>query len=172
LVGEVTSDSNGNYSIPLLPGAYTLQFRDDAGTDYLGQYYDQETEANATPITVGMADVTGKNAALELGGSLSGRVTDALTGLGVPNATVYLDPLDGNPPATAEADANGFYTVHSILPGSYSVRYDLEGINGIAYDYATQYWNNHSEESDSDPVTFASGTRFRRSPAPRPSVTF
>jgi|GEM_PF-2791175 len=59
-------------------------------------------------------------------GSIIGRVTDESNGNGIPSATVsYSGPSSGS----VLTDSNGYYTVSSLVPGSYSVTASMSGYN-------------------------------------------
>ncbi len=124
-VSSVETGANGDYSVSGLPtGEYEVEFLPTSG-DYLRQYsQDKSTlaEATAVPVTAGSTK-TGVNAALVVGGGISGTVTTASSDAPLANvlATVY-DSSDARV-AKAETAANGQYTVSGLAPGQYEVEF-------------------------------------------------
>jgi len=110
-----TTDSNGVYAFSnVATGTYTVSV---TATGYTGQ------SASAS-VTAGSA--TTKNFSLvALPGSISGRVTDASTSLGIPNPVVSY--MVGSTTTTATSDASGNYSFASVTEGTYSVSYSATG---------------------------------------------
>lgn len=128
--------ATGSYTIGgLLPGTYFAQ-----GGDWGQDYYIRELYANmhcpwsgcdrgagGTPINLGPGEQrVGVNFQLELGGKISGNVTDALSGLPINDPNQYLQFYDasGNVAGGAFVDPiTGDYTAARAMPaGSYAVR--------------------------------------------------
>lgn len=127
--------ADGSYAVTgLADGSYEVQFGPDSSSDYLGEYYDNQTdEINATPVTVtGGADVSGIDAGLALGGKITGTVTDAQTG---DPAMACIDAYDSNGNYTNEgcSGADGTYSV-TVPAGTY----DLQAASD--YTSSSQGW--------------------------------
>ena len=117
----VETDAMGNYIRPQLkPGAHRLTFRKDG----------------FTPVKATATVEAGKNAVADVRmeavqpGSLSGKVTDATTGLAVPGARVTLSPGG----ASATTDGQGKYELTDIPPLAFSAQATLDGYNSHTVD--------------------------------------
>jgi hypothetical protein len=121
-------DTSGVYTITgLASGSYKLRFSGSSSSGYIGQWYGNKADqASATTITVtAPATTSGIDVAMAKGGSISGRVTDSLTGGPVTGA--YLEAIDrstGDSAANASTDQNGAYTLTGLSTGSYVLRVD------------------------------------------------
>lgn len=125
-----TSFLGGYLTSPALPsGDYTVQFRDfDSG--YIDEYYDDQlAQATATVIAVTAPnDVTGIDAALARGGTISGQVTAADTGEPLAYVSVTVYDRSGTEVAYASTAMDGSYTVTDGLPtGDYRLKFRLPG---------------------------------------------
>lgn len=142
---EAVTDQDGAYTLyPLLPEAYTVRFllRDA----YVASPYakDQEDAANQiqlqTPeygeteaFTLAIGEQkTGVNGGVFQAGLADGYVLvdDAYTAVrtGLPGVTVTLLNADGEPAAEHSygiTDENGYFFIKGILPGTYSLAYQL-----------------------------------------------
>lgn len=161
IAAEAATDKNGAYTLSPLPaGEYTVRFylRDA----YVASPYaaDQEESANhiqdQTPEygdTAFFSLVPGEQKAGVNGGVfqagladgyvlVDGAYTNARTGL--PGVTVTLLNVDGEPAADHSygvTDENGYFFIKGILPGTYSLAYQLPengmfidpAVNGTAY---------------------------------------
>lgn len=98
-VAGAFSDASGNYvtSPGLATGSHKLQFTTSGGIPYLGKYYaDKADLATATLIEVtSPATRSGIDAELAPGARISGRVTDAITGVGLAGFQVTICGSDG-----------------------------------------------------------------------------
>lgn len=86
-----TTNAAGEYTITgLSTGMYTVSFGGPEETGYVGQYFNgTPIFAQATLVSVTAGATTGAiDAALQVGGTISGRVMDAATHAGVANVTV------------------------------------------------------------------------------------
>ncbi len=154
--GVTSTDSSGHYTITGIPaGTYTLRFSPPFNHgNYLQQWWnDQPTQETANTVTVGSAQtLTGYDAVLGVGASISGKVTGADTGLALPNANVVA--LQGtNQVGFANVGSDGSYTISGLAPGSYTLQFSP------AYNtnYLGQYWNDAPTASAATSVTVASG---------------
>lgn len=154
--GFASTDSQGNFTISGLgAGQYTLQFSPPLdATAYLPQWWQNQSEQqNAQTITVGAAQtLTGYNAVLQLGASISGSVIGADTSAALPGSSVQALSSDG-PSGFATVGADGSYKINQLVPGTYTVQFNpAQNTN-----YLTQYWNNQPTEAKAVPVTVAAG---------------
>jgi hypothetical protein len=108
--GDVTTASDGTYSIAVPAGAYTVRFNDYTGT-YFGGYYTSggltPNSYDATPVTVGTSDVPSINAQLKTGYHIKGTVTG--TG-GTPLGNV-----------SVSAETSSYYYGSTAADGTYEV---------------------------------------------------
>lgn len=110
LVASTTTDTSGNYVLPLLtPGSYTLSI---SSTNY-------QTATQA--ITIQSNTTSTANLNLQpLPGSASGSVINAQTTLPLSGTTITL--LQGSTPvATTVTNSLGDYVFTGLLPGSYTI---------------------------------------------------
>lgn len=126
VIRSATTDANGAYRVPVLPaGAYVVAFTDPAGL-YATQYYSGAISfVSATDLLVLGQDVTGIDAALSLGGGISGTVTqENLPGLAqaVVEVSLYGRSGDGwDYLGDAPVDVASSYSFRSLQPGVYRV---------------------------------------------------
>ena len=170
---QTTTDSNGNYDLGHLPASdYKIQF--DTGTGcgssgLVGEFYDNKANfAGADTVTVTEGQHrTGFNAVLGSGSSISGTVTDDVTGDPIVGACVSFSPYSG--PGTfysATTNASGVYTKTGMDPGTYSAYFsDCGGTHfGEYYDDAINF-------SDRDPITLGADQHLTgvNAASPRPA---
>ena len=91
-------------------------------------------------------------------GSVSGRVTDAVTHAGVADIQVYASLMDqgGPPTGGAVTAADGTYVMSGLTPGAYIVRFNDQdgGTNGA---YADEYYDDNVCQDFGDPVVVGDG---------------
>ncbi len=143
-VYSATTDASGHYVVQGLPGGdYQIQV---GGANYPSVDYN-----NGAPVTVG-AGVDTSNINLELSpvGTISGTVTDALTGQPIANAYVNAySPSDGSG-SSAQTDANGHYVISGLTSGSYQMEANSPG-------YVVTYFNNITNSNSATLVTVVAG---------------
>ena len=151
----------GEYTITSLDtGEYTLKF---SAATYVPQYYNGKAEASeATPVSVTAGATTASiNAVLQLGGKITGTVTDAFAGKAVVGALVCASPSVGIGCATT--NSAGEYTITGLATGEYTIKFS-------AATYDPQYYNGKAEVSEATPVTVkAGGAKSGVNAALRPS---
>lgn len=148
------TDLNGNYQTNTIePGTYKVGF--DTGScstpcnEYLNEYFDNALNlGTAAPVVVlAQTTVSGIDAALALGGSISGRVIDAATSNPLEGLTVYVqdDPVY----RLGITDANGEYRVPGLPERSYTVYFSTFA------PYVPEYYNHKYNyyAADKVPVT-------------------
>jgi Carboxypeptidase regulatory-like domain len=120
----------GTYEIVGLPaGEYIVSFFPLEG-NWVRQYWDDESSWGvADPVMVVSGSTTsGIDAELEQGGSISGIVTSAATGLPVRDVEVCATSTGTE--RCAETDTSGEYTIDALAAGSWSIyfyAYETEG---------------------------------------------
>jgi hypothetical protein len=143
------TDASGVYTISGLPaGTYYLRF---SHTDYFDSYYNGKSSlATADGVSVTLGGTSTINAALVMGGKISGTVTAANGGVPLEDVTVYAFTS-----RTAElydytaydyTDAAGKYTLSGLETGTYYIRF-------AATDYLPSYYNGKSSLAEADGVS-------------------
>ncbi|MCS3444620.1 carboxypeptidase regulatory-like domain-containing protein, partial [Microbacterium phyllosphaerae] len=142
VVASASSMTDGRYRTPALPsGTYLVRFTNWSGL-YVEQWWQGATDAaTATAVDVADEGISGIDAALKLGGVVTGAVTDsdgaALAGATVGLATLPAAGMDallaplaeffGDPRPDpilgieATTDESGAYTLPPVDPGSYAL---------------------------------------------------
>ncbi len=152
-VGYDTTDATGAYRIGgLTAGDYRMLFQDNLGR-YLSEYYDNEInfyEADAVALGAEMTQTV--NIALAKGGSISGRVVDAVSGAGIVNVGISSERKDGASFGGYTAtDAQGYYTATNMYPGVYQVRFQPP------QPYYATYYDNARRQNAFTPIVVTAG---------------
>ncbi len=148
-VGFASTSPTGTYTTSVAPGAYKVEFQAPYGSADATQWYnnkpDQST-ADTLTVTAG-TPVTGLNAHLSLGGSITGTVTTA--GAGVEGIYVDACPTAGGQCVVAPSTAaDGTYSLTGVWPGDYYVTfqgggyYDSAGTLASTAAYLSQNYPN------------------------------
>lgn len=153
-VGWAWSDSSGLYTVRGLPaGSYTLQYQTQ-GTDYLPQWWEgKATQTEATTIVVGSAEIlTGRDVTLQVGASISGRISDA-GGNPIADANVYaMQNTTGGGTSnyhSAQTDANGVYVLRGLSAGDYKVQFH----GAFGSNYLQQWWDGKDTQNSAMLIT-------------------
>ena len=152
-VFSATTDATGAYTIPVPIGSYEVVFEDHVANHIVQWWQNAATQGTARVISVGSGDaITGINAALAAGGSISGTVTDnsaqALAGICV---SVYDAQFAFR--AGGCTDAAGHYRTTGVLSGSYKVVFDDK--NG---PFLEEWYNNATSSATATPVAVSVGS--------------
>ena len=139
--GWVMTAADGTFAVAVAPGTYRLYFAPDSGIAYASGYYSTAgftySYAAASPITVGSANVTGKNVTLPAAILMKGKVTRT-GGVGLPNIDVYPDNSETYTESATTA-ADGTYAA-VVAPGVYTLYFrDSSGTYGSGYMSATGF---------------------------------
>jgi hypothetical protein len=153
------TNTNGEYTIdPLVGGEYVVVFRapSNGPLDYAPQYYSDQAsaeQANKVPVTIGET-TSGIDAAMQVGGSITGQVTVAATGDPLGGAEVCaLSVGDETPQRCVQTNTNGEYTLLQLAPGQDVVEfYDQFGTG-----YVREYYGGKSSLAEADPLSVAPG---------------
>ncbi|GAG38470.1 unnamed protein product, partial [marine sediment metagenome] len=158
------TDASGAYTVGgLPPGDYKVQFEDCSyPAMYVGEWYNDQPDfesADLVPVTAGV-NTSGIDAALALGGSISGTVTEEGTGTPLPDMCVWAYDYDMPPdlwiyPAGwGSTDASGAYTVGGLAAGDYKVQF-----NDCSYPamYVGEWYNDQLDFESADLVSVTAG---------------
>lgn len=152
----------GDYLIPGLPaGSYKVAFQDcGTGLNLATTYYNGRPDlGSADVITVVIGQiVTGIDATMVVGGSVSGQVTDAL---GAPLGGVC---VGAEVPATGAfvtgwlSVADGTYTIRGLAANSYRIHFATVNCPfATAGPYAEQWYAGRANPTNADLVTVTGG---------------
>ena len=147
-----TSDSTGAYTIrDLAPGTHLLMFDQchggPTGPTYAVEFFHhQATEQSADPVTVQAMSTTVVDETMRVGGTITGRITDAATGLPVSDVYVSASADDTAGAVTEISGANGTYTISGLYASNRYVltfsdpkgRYSTQTLSGfVSVDFGT-----------------------------------
>ncbi len=118
---EARSDSEGVYQFSALPAGDYLVVAE--ARDYLPEFWQEaDSVSKATRVTVADGIVLDTiHFTLTTGGSISGLVTDAATGLPIAHAVVTVHPQNNRKAWSAHSNAEGIYAVEGLPAGLYYV---------------------------------------------------
>jgi len=165
--GSASTNSNGEYTlVGLLPETYYIQTETGAA-GYLVEWWAAEASVqgcnNAEPVTIDTVgqNINSKNFQLELGATISGRITDS-TGAPVANLQVSANPQlydcssggMGGILASASTNNDGYYTILGLPTGSYL----LDANNTYQTDYIKEWWSDTGSVQEQSLATFVSIT--------------
>jgi hypothetical protein len=161
LVGSTTSAADGTYSITdLSSGSYDVEF--SGGCGYPGnvgqQWYDNQiSQSSASVVTVTTGSTTSVNAALAIGGTITGSVTATIGGAGQGGICVsaYAAGDFQLPVASAVTASDGTYALTNLATGSYDVEF-TSGCGGSPV-FGQQWYNGKSSESASTAIPVTTG---------------
>lgn len=140
------TNADGSYEIlGLPPGEY---FASASAKGFITEYFDNvPVVGQATAVIVTNAQTTQNiNFSLALGGSIAGRVTDAVTNKPVPYAFVQVRNMTSLKEGGTRANLNGEYVLEGLATGDYVVL-------SVAQRYLPEYYNNAAELQNATPVT-------------------
>lgn len=152
-LGSVTTDAEGAFTVVTLsPGQYTLGFFDDSSahlSTYLGQSTNL-TEADLLTVELGDA-LVGADAVLQRAGSVSGTVTDSVTGEPVEGVEVRGEFFDGFGGWVGNdlTGSDGTYQLDGLKPGeNWTIYFDASSVG-----YASEYYDDQRTSFGAAPVT-------------------
>jgi uncharacterized repeat protein (TIGR01451 family) len=148
--GEDSTDAGGSYIITgLISGDYRVYA--ECGP-YITEYFDgarHQDDATSVHVTEG-EDSPGIDFALDLGGTITGTVTDT-GGIPLEDCWVYADSWDGSGGGGyGYADATGHYTITGLATGDYRVEVYSDG-------YVPQYYDAAYDPNHATPVHVVEG---------------
>jgi len=148
------SDANGNYQVNGLPsGEYSVYYEGWNQVNYLHEFYeDAELWAQATRINVtAPGTIGGIDAKLARGAQIFGHVSQAGTGLPLPEAFVCAEQeAPGEYQECDMTDAEGNYALIGLPAGSYLVAFELEYLP--TGQFAGQWWQGAATAEEATPI--------------------
>ena len=135
------TDARGEYVLAgLAPGTYRVRTNpqdSEATQAYVQEYYNKTSQyEDAELITVASrAEISGIDFTVRVGGTITGRVVDAATGLPVSDVGIYADSAEGGDGAGAATDFDGRYAIAGLGPGRYRVGVDAGQMGYIDVEY-------------------------------------
>ncbi len=153
-INGATTDSRGNYTISGLPtGMYRIKTNAE-NTNLINEYFNNVTDFDlASPVNVTAGQETsGINFNLDIGGSISGRITES-GGAAISNINVEVEIFaTGQWVNSARTDDTGAYSVSGLPNGIYKVRTNAEGTSFI-----NKYFDNVLNFDNASPVNVKAG---------------
>jgi Cellulase (glycosyl hydrolase family 5)/PKD domain/IPT/TIG domain/Carboxypeptidase regulatory-like domain/Putative Ig domain len=152
-----TTNADGDYTVSSLPtGVYTVAFSSFSGP-YAPQYYENKVAFNeAQPVSVTAGMLTPNiNAAMQLGGEITGKVTDANTKAAVSGVEVCASPVGSGIGGCTTTDANGEYALTKLAADEYRVEFVPESAS--AQKYLRQYYNSKATYAEANLVSVSAG---------------
>ncbi|MFC6150969.1 MULTISPECIES: fibronectin type III domain-containing protein [Mumia] len=151
-VGYAYSDAGGVYTASgLRAGTYRLELEPEDGR-HVAEYWDDAASLDVADDVTVTADgvVTGLDAALSLGSSISGKVSLPTGGTARDvdvTAYVWSDEVGWDWAANGEVRSDGTYTLGGLGPGTYTLGfYPHSGM------YARQYWKGRGSVDNADRI--------------------
>ncbi|MDA8081470.1 MAG: IPT/TIG domain-containing protein, partial [Actinomycetota bacterium] len=147
------TSSSGSYSIGgLAAGSYDVEFWNctNGSLNYQTQWYSTSSpgttsQASATAITVGTTPVSGINASMAPGETISGTVTSS-SGTGISGICVTAIPAStssmGFAPPSSQTSSSGSYSIGGLAAGSYYV--EFSNCSNGSLNYQTQWYSTSS----------------------------
>jgi Carboxypeptidase regulatory-like domain len=125
------TNANGEYTLEdLTAGSYVVSFQPPytcsllvCSSDYIFQYWNGKLsfETADRVNVVGGTTVTGVDAELQVGGHITGKVTNAASGAPIGSVEVCADPASETEGGCAYTNSAGEYTIIGLASGSYEV---------------------------------------------------
>ena len=148
--GSAGTDASGNYEIRgLSSGLYTVRFRDcNYPVAYLSEWYNDRPDSSSADL-VAVTEKTktaGIDAALTLGGSINGTVTDENTGAPLEGICVQ---ASGASSASAVTDTSGRYSLLGLSTGDHKVRFSA---CTSPQAYLSEWYNDRHDTGSADLV--------------------
>jgi hypothetical protein len=151
------SDANGHYQVNGLPSdEYFVEYEAWGQVNYLSEIYDDaESWGQAMPVAVvAPGTTTGIDAELARGAQILGHVTQANTGLPMPEVFVCAERQSpGEYQQCDQTESDGSYALIGLPAGTYFVAFEREYIPiGPA---AAQWWQGVPNFSEATPIAIA-----------------
>jgi hypothetical protein len=144
------TDPTGAYTLTLANGSYRLLFYVPSGAQ-LSEWFDDAADFGAaTTLVIAGADLTGKNAQLATGQTISGTVTSSTS---APLADVFVGAFKNTTccewVAGTQTDASGNYTL-AVANGTYRLMFYPTSGNALV-----EWWNDKPDFDAATPITVA-----------------
>ncbi|HXN36769.1 MAG TPA: carboxypeptidase regulatory-like domain-containing protein [Solirubrobacteraceae bacterium] len=125
--GDAKTNAKGEYSVVGLASAsYRVEVIPPTGVNLVPQFYANEPSfADATQVAVKVEEIKQANVTLQVGGEISGRVTDSATHNPIGGVFVEATNAAGFSPfgGFAVTNSSGEYTIEGLATGSYNVEF-------------------------------------------------
>jgi len=157
-VFSAQTDGSGHYSlVGLAAGSYTVAFGSPHGSNFAGQWWNNKpTQVLADYFVVSDgATLTGKDAVLAAGATVSGTVTGTSSG-GLANVQVDVWTTSGFV-GGANSDGSGNYSVQGLPAGTYTLQFSLQFSPNNGMNYVNQWWNNQPSQALADYFPVSAG---------------
>lgn len=154
----VYTDASGEYAINGLPaGTYDVYFVDHPDYVYVHEFWNDRLDRDsADPVVVPAGGtVSDIDAALSIASSVSGTVTDRITGN--PLSGINVDAYEAASDiyvGSAATNPDGTYTVPALAAGDYHVSFDAIPVP----DYMSEWWNGRPDIASADVVAVTAAT--------------
>lgn len=152
--GSTQTDAAGRYLVNgLASGSYKVLFHGCDNVEYLPEWYDNAPdEASATLVVVqDAAETSGVDAALAVGGSVSGLVTDES---GTPLAGECVSVGNSTTGHGVNTNADGTYRIPGLPSGSYTAQFGCH----TPGNYLMEWYDNKPSPFTADPVIVVEGS--------------
>ena len=158
-IAAISTDSAGFYSHRGLPeGSYKIYFKVSQQNFFSEWYNDRDSFETADPVAVIDGHTFNINAQLAPAGIISGRITDAVTGVGIQGIDIYVYDANGNAINENYTDENGNYTVKNLPTGNFKINFDTYYYNqSSVVKYKNQWYNNKDSVETADIVAVTAG---------------
>lgn len=143
------TDGAGRYTLDgVAPGSYRIEVR-SSGRGYIREYYNDRLRWDAADYVtvIGPELIDGIDFALNLGGTVSGRVTDAGTGLPIVDLELVADRDSGGFRSYARTNSDGGYILMGMAPGAYRIE-----ARGNEKGYIEEMYDDRLRRDDADLV--------------------
>ncbi len=148
-----TTEAGGTYALEgLPPGSYTLEFEPEGESEYAAQYYNaHDVPAQGERIAVGPGSEVHADAALKLGGSVSGQVTAAVGQTPIGGVVVCAWFASAEEASRCnETDSGGRYLLTGLPEGRYKIHFDdFFGELNVA----PQFFSGRASYGEADEIT-------------------
>ncbi len=135
-----------------------LRFHDcTAPFDFGPEWYDNKLTGQAadTVMVTAGGEVTGINAQLGEGFTLTGTVTEELTGTAAPGACVTVYNVNGSSVDSDNANSSGVFVITGLDPQEYEMR--ISDCTSGQARWKTEWWQNATSRDGADPVDLSTG---------------
>ncbi len=151
--------SNGEYQLPdLANGGYKVQFDAPRGVNYIEQYYPgKNSYEEGETVTTSAGTVTGNiNAAMHVGGEITGTVTASKSGDDIAGVEVCPYPANGYVAVEcATTEASGQYTIEKLPTSEFRVGFSDPFDSSL--NYIRQFYSGRAHESEGQKLSITAG---------------
>jgi protocatechuate 3,4-dioxygenase beta subunit len=148
------TDDTGHYLVTgLAPGVWTICFDTTFGLpNFLSEcYHDRTVAEGGTPITVTGGTLSTADESLAPAATITGTLT-AANGTPLEGVFITATATDGSP-FFGFSGADGTYTVGSLLPGTFTVCFDPQSVQGgPPFGYASECFDDQPDANTATPI--------------------